>query len=55
MVLWRGKNAVRDNILSLYYLVVTLQSETHTFNCDKQKSVSVTYLSCLKCLPGYCL
>lgn len=37
MALQRGRNAVRHNILSLYYLGVTLHSQKRIFNCDRKK------------------
>lgn len=44
-VLWREKkNTGRHKILSLSYLVVTLQAQEHSLRCDKQKSISITYL-----------
>lgn len=40
----KGKNTGRHKILSLSYLVVTLQSQEPIFRCDKQKSIRITYL-----------
>lgn len=41
----KGKKTTgRHKILSLSYLVVTLQTQEHSLRCDKQKSISITYL-----------